>query len=258
MTFGVQTFTIRKQQKKDIEKAYLPLIEMGIKKFEVARIDFNQKNAQTLKRLVDKYQIRIVSIQVKPKYVFGDVEQVVKFCETVGCKTVVISMLSFECILGGEEKFYDFVGKLDKYYEIYKGYNIELAYHHHNWEYITLRSGKTRMEELLERTKKIRFVHDTYWTTKCGLSSPKQIERFGERLIGIHLRDMALYKSGLKVLSKDAVVGEGVVDFEQVLVTADKTACEYLVIEQKTKKPYEDICRSYENCNRIRKRIEEK
>ena len=30
MNFGVQTFTIRKKQKKDLEKAYLPLIEMGI------------------------------------------------------------------------------------------------------------------------------------------------------------------------------------------------------------------------------------
>ena len=150
------------------------------------------------------------------------------------------------------------ISKLDKYYDIYKAHNLELAYHHHNWEYITLSNGKTRMGELLERTQKIRFVHDTYWTTKCGLSSKVQIQQFGNRLIGIHLRDLALYKSGLKVLSKDAAVGEGVVDFEEVLVEAERSACQYLVIEQKTKQPYEDICRSYENCKKIRTKIEEK
>ena len=38
MTFGVQTFAIRKQQKKDIKQAYLPLIEMGGREFEIARM----------------------------------------------------------------------------------------------------------------------------------------------------------------------------------------------------------------------------
>ena len=52
MKFGVQTFTIRKAQKKDIRRAYLPLIECGIKDFEVARIDFTEKNARALASLV--------------------------------------------------------------------------------------------------------------------------------------------------------------------------------------------------------------
>ena len=257
MTFGVQTFTIRKEQKKDIRQAYLPLIKMGIREFEVARIDFNRQNAKTIKELIDEYQIRVVSIQVKPKYVFGQVEQIVEFCHTVGCKIVVISMLPFECILGNEQKFYDFIDSLDKYYDIYKAHDIELAYHHHNWEYITLSSGKTRMVELLERTQKIRFVHDTYWTTKCGLSSGMQIRQFGKRLIGIHLRDLSLYKRGLDVLSKDAAVGEGVVDFNQVLTEACKVGTPYMVIEQKTKQPYDDLERSYHHCLQLGTGIEQ-
>jgi iron complex transport system ATP-binding protein len=108
-----------------------------------------------------------------------------------------------------------------------------------------------KMEELLEKTQKIRFVHDTYWTTKCGMSSALQIRRFGKRLLGIHLRDLALYKKGLKVLSKDAAVGEGVVDFSAVFEAAEKAGCEYYVIEQKTVKPYEKIAISLKNCKKI-------
>ena len=58
MEFGVQTFTIRKAQKKSIRAAYLPLIKLGIKRFEVARIDFNEKNAKELRALVYVYQYR--------------------------------------------------------------------------------------------------------------------------------------------------------------------------------------------------------
>ena len=49
MRIGVQTFTIRKAQKKNIEKSYLPLINMGILDYEVARIKFSNKNALILK-----------------------------------------------------------------------------------------------------------------------------------------------------------------------------------------------------------------
>ena len=103
MQFGVQTFTIRKSQKKSIREAYLPLIKLGVKRFEVARIDFNDQNAKKLKALVDEFGIEIVSVQVKPKYVFGAPAQIMSFCRQVGCKNVVISMLPFECILGKEE-----------------------------------------------------------------------------------------------------------------------------------------------------------
>ena len=251
MNFGVQTFTIRKFQKKDMEAAYLPLIEMGILDLEIARIDFNLDNAKKVKALIDKYGIRPVSIQVKPKYVFSDVEAVLKFCKITGCKNVVISMLPFECILGKEEKFYSFVDSLDRQFDIYAEHGITLAYHHHNWEYIKLSNGKTRMAELLSKTEKIRFVHDTYWTARCGVDPACQIREFGKRLLGIHLRDLAFKKKLLDVVPLDTAVGEGVIDFRRVIAEAKELGCKYMVIEQKTDTPYEDIKVSYDNLQKI-------
>ena len=252
MEFGVQTFTIRKAQKKSIRAAYLPLIKLGIKRFEVARIDFNEKNAKELRALVDEYGIEICSIQVKPKYVFGDIDNVVSFCETVGCQNVVISMLPFKCILGGEDKFYAFISTLDATCDEYAKRGITLAYHHHNWEYIKLTSGKTRMVELLETTKKLKFVHDTYWTARCGISPAKQIEEFGDRLLGIHLRDLSFKSSGIDVISTDAALGDGVVDFASVLSSARAVGCQYYVIEQKTDEPYRAIEKSYNYIEKIK------
>lgn len=255
MDIGVQTFTIRHAQKKDIRRAYMPLIKLGIKKYEIARIDFNEKNAKIIKGLVDEFGIEVASIQVKPKYVFGDVEGIVRFCEITGCKNVVISMLPFGCILGKEEKFYKFIETLDRQFDIYSSHGITLAYHHHNWEYVKLSNGKTRMEELLERTKKIRFVHDTFWTARCGISPTSQIKEFGNRLLGIHLRDLSFRARGLDVLPVNCAIGDGVVDFAEVFSAAERVGCEYYVIEQKTDTPYEDIEKGYQS---IRKTEENK
>ena len=246
MEFGVQTFTIRKAQKKSIRSSYLPLINLGIKSFEVARIDFNRKNALEIKSVVDELGIKISAVQVKPKYVFGDVDGVVDFCNITGCKNVVISQLPFDCVLGKEEKFYSFLASLDKQYEIYEKHGITLAYHHHNWEYVKLSNGKTRMAEILSRTKKIKIVHDTYWTARCGTDPVLQIREFGDRLLGIHLRDLTFKKSGIDVLSIDTSIGNGVINFKRVLEAALENGCSYYVIEQKTNNPYADIEKSYQ------------
>ena len=64
MKIGVQTFTIRKMQKRDIEKAYLPLIEMGILNVEIGRMKFTEENALKVKSLIECYGLNVTSIQV--------------------------------------------------------------------------------------------------------------------------------------------------------------------------------------------------
>ena len=257
MDIGVQTYTIRKTQKKSIEKAYLPLIELGIKSFEVARIDFNKRNAEELKRLIDRYGIEIKAIQVKPKYVYGAFDEIVDFCRTVGCTRVVISMIPFSVILGKEEKFYSFINTLDGQYERYLERGITLALHHHNWEYVRLRNGKTGMDELLDRTKKIRIVHDTYWTARSGIDPAREIQRFSHRLLGVHLRDLMHEAKGLDVIPKNCPIGDGVIDFDRVIRAAASVGAEYLVIEEKTDTPYESIKKSYNRCLGIKNKNNE-
>ena len=257
MKFGLQTYTIRKYQKKDLEAAYQPLAEMGILNLEIARINFTKENAIRIKGLINKYGFCPSAIQVKPRQVFSEVEKIVEFCEITGCKNVVISMLPFECILGAESRFYAFVDTLDRQFEIYQSHGITLAYHHHNWEYIKLSNGKSRMAELISKTEKIRFVHDTYWTARCGVDPTLQIREFGQRLLGIHLRDLTFKKEFLDVVPHDTVVGDGVIDFKCVLSCAKEVGCEYTVIEQKTDNPYEDIRRSFENLQMIETEIKE-
>ena len=256
MKFGVQTFTVRKAQKKSIRDAYLPLIRLGIKSFEVARMEFNSQNAAELKKLVDEFGIEISSVQVKPKYVFGQPEKIIDFCNTVGCKNVVISMLPFGCIFGNEQRFYEFLATLDPKFEFYAERGITLAYHHHNWEYVRLSNGKTRMEELLAKTEKIKFVHDTYWTARCGISPARQIKEFGSRLLGIHLRDLDFTKRGLDVIPHDAAVGDGVIDFAEVIAAAERVGCSYYVIEQKTDHPYGEIEKSFNTLTEIKNNME--
>ena len=107
------------------------------------------------------------------------------------------------------------------------------------------------MEELLSKTKKIKFVNDTYWTARSGIDPVRQIEDFGERLLGVHLRDLAFRRRFLDVVPHDTALGEGVLDFHKIIPAAISAGCEYLVIEQNTSTPYESIKRSYSHYKSI-------
>ena len=84
-----------------------------------------------------------------------------------------------------------------------------------------------------------------------GVSPDDQIREFGSRLLGVHLRDLAFKKKLLDVVPHDTSIGSGVIDFSRVLYAAREVGCEYMVIEQKTDKPYEDIKISLENLRKI-------
>ena len=113
------------------------------------------------------------------------------------------------------------------------------------------------MEELIGRTKKIKFVHDTYWTARSGVAPAAQIREFGHRLLGIHLRDLAFKRRGLDVLPHDTFIGGGVINFKDVLAATAETGCEYAVIEENSASPYESIKKSYDNLLKIKSTSED-
>lgn len=251
MNIGLQTYTIRREQKRDLESSYRKLLDIGIRDLELARIDFTRGMAERIKKLKDELGIQPVALQVKPKDVFANPGKIIDFAHTVGSENVVISMLPFSAILGGESVFYKFLDGLDAEAEKYEKEGITLAYHHHNWEYVRLKNGRTRMDELLTRTSKIRFVTDTYWSARSGVDPAAAIKRFEGRLLGVHLRDLANRSFFLDVIPHDTVIGRGVLDFSSILKAAESVGCRYLVIEQNSKTPYSDIKESYDALMKI-------
>ena len=257
MRIGVETYSIRKQQKKDLQKSCLSMIESGILDFEFVRIKFNDQNAKILKTLKDQYGLNVCGILAKPKEVFFQAEQLISFCHQTGCTNIVISMLPFEVILGNEAKFYQWINQLDQQAELYRRHGIELAFHHHDWEYAFLSNGKTRMDELLEKTNQLKFVLDTYWLSVCGRNVVDELHRFHDRLLGLHIKDVTLVQKGLRVKMKNTIIGTGILDFESILHEAEKEKCAYAVIELNTDHPVLDVKQSFLHCQTIMKKRKE-
>lgn len=249
MKLGVQLFTVRREAQKDLEKTLIDLSAVGIKNIEAARIPFDQTTAEIFNKAKDTVGTQVIATQIKFCKLKDEFDKIVKFHKTVGCKSAIISVLPTEYILGEDKMLEDFAKNANELAVRYLEQDIQLCYHHHDFEFV--KTGKSlRYDIITENMKGVKFILDTYWLTKSGISTVKVIEKLGDKIEGLHLRDYSLTHK-LRRIPKDFAVGEGVIDFDEIIQAAKAKGVNYGAIEQNTKKPFVQLGLSVENLKKL-------
>ncbi len=236
MKLGVQTYTIRSIANKNFELALNLLSRKGIQKIEFARLKASPRNAKIIK----DHDFEVLSVQATYHKLAYKKQAMLHFCRAVECHKVVVSVLPILAILGGRHTLLRFAKKLNQLKDFYKTYDIEVGFHHHDFEFKNI-SGQTKFDMLLKHTDHdLKFVIDTYWAYSQNVDLKDLIDKIGHRLMGIHLRD---YKRLNHKAYKDAEVGSGMIDFHEV-IKHGRLYKPYLVIEQDSKSPMQSIEKS--------------
>jgi sugar phosphate isomerase/epimerase len=70
------------------------------------------------------------------------------------------------------------------------GYGVRVGYHNHNWELVTQLGGRPALEvfaEMLDASVVLEV--DAYWAATAGQDVPALVERLGDRVVAVHLKD---------------------------------------------------------------------
>jgi sugar phosphate isomerase/epimerase len=243
MILGVQTYTIRELQKENFKNAMEQLKILGVDSVELSRVEITKENAI----IINDSQMKILSIQLTMKKLERDFDQIVEFCQVTACPIVVVSVLPLYAIFGGKNKMLIFSRRLNLLHLRYQKVGIKLAFHHHDFEFKTIK-GETKLSILLNNTHpEIKIVSDTYWSKKSMVEPEDLIKDLGVRLLGVHLRDCTDLKQK-KV--HDCELGEGIISFNKVLDAASLYSV-YGVIEQNTKTPLQSLQKSIQHLKKI-------
>ena len=121
-----------------------------------------------------------------------------------------------------------------------------LMYHNHNVEFQRF-GGKLVIDTLLESfaPDELGFTLDTYWVHMGGADVCAWMEKLSGRIPCIHLKDMAV--SGWEPIM--APVGEGNLDFDKIIKTAERCGTKHLLVEQDTciGSPFDCLETSFKN-----------
>ena len=127
---------------------------------------------------------------------------------------------------------------------------FEFAYHNHSFEFQQF-DGKNALDILFENCDPhlVKAEIDVYWVKHGGEDPAQRINKLGERVMLLHLKDMAAGPD-----KKFAEVGTGILDFKAILAAGEKVGVKFGVVEQDNtygKPPLESVRISFENLKKI-------
>jgi sugar phosphate isomerase/epimerase len=146
------------------------------------------------------------------------------------------------------------VAEWNKVGKIMKENGVRFGYHNHNFEFDTV-EGKVPYFDifLTEMDKDVMTMElDLFWTIKAGINPVDLFKKYPGRFQLFHMKDMYTKEAPFfKPASNDfAPVGEGLINFKEILAAKNIAGMKYMFVEQdstKDGKPFDAIKTSITN-----------
>ena len=248
---GAQLFTLRNFCKtlEDFDESCRKVSEMGYKVVQLSGIgDFS---GDDVKAVLDKYNLICACTHRPAAKYLEHLEEEIKFHKTIGCKVcglgAIMEAIQSECIsndgLAHVEKFAKDFGPVC---EALAKEDLIFAYHNHGFEFAKI-NGKFLYDEIIERMPydNFKLIVDVYWLSSVGINPKKFIEKYGDKIICLHYKDLKVVKHRVQTYTE---VGQGNLDWDEIIEASMNCGAEYALVEldECDKDPFEALKISYD------------
>ena len=244
---ALQLYTVRDLTAKDFAGTVKKVAEIGYKYVELAGYG-NLPDAKAARKALDDAGLKACSGHYALDMLENKFDQVKADAEALGIDTVVCPFLPPE--RRRDARGYEATAKvLEAVGNQLHQFGLILAYHNHAFEYVRY-GDKTGLDILFENTSPhlVAAEVDVYWVKNAGADPVEQINKLGERVRLLHLKDLA------GADKRFAPVGTGSIDFKAILAAAEKNGVRFGIVEQDQSyntSPLESIRTSLENLKKI-------
>ena len=262
---GLQVFAVRDNLITDADSIFKELSEIGIKSIEL----FDPATLMNYVPIIRNYGMEAHCCHFLPGYISGKWEtaqsigmappenyifdNVLEDCNAAGIKYLGIAIMMPEERQTLED-YKHFADQVNLAAEKSKAAGIQLYYHNHSFEFKP-EGSTTPMQEMLNvfDPDLVKIELDAFWVTISGNDPIEWMDKLGNQLLFIHLKDL---KKGTPLdytvfeVAPDAFMelGTGSLDFHSILTKARSLGVEYAFIDQDHSQVdmIESIRRNYE------------
>jgi sugar phosphate isomerase/epimerase len=257
---GLQLYTIRDAMLKDVPGSLKKVADIGYKNLELADYSdgkfYGYKPAE-FRKIVNDLGMQIISSHTQVEIPGDPVENAKKLADDhaiLGAKYCLQPWVVVE-----DRKTIASYKKMAAHWNqvgaITKKAGIQFGYHGHNFEFDNVEGKIPYFDVLMVDLDKdlVTMELDLFWTTKAGLNPVDIFKKYPGRFQLLHLKDM--YTKQSPIFTTDGVmdfapVGEGLINFKEILASRTIAGTKYMFVEQdfsKDDKPFDAIKTSYTN-----------
>ncbi len=232
--FGLQTYSLRYEARKDLPATLALIREMGFEEVEVSGL--YDRSAAEYRGLLDDNGLKAVSMMAGYDQLDNAVDSVADDAGRLGAKYVVCSTLPQERYMTDEESRSGAEFLNTRGAALAKS-DLRFCYHTHGTEFAKVPDG-TIFDTLMKRTdpQSADFETDIYWIVYAHQDPVKLLHRYPGRFPLMHVKDIrpGTVLGGLPrdVLEEESVpLGTGLVDIPAALRAAQETGVRNYFIE---------------------------
>ena len=253
---GVQLMMLREQVQRDGAYDVLSQVrELGFRSVEVSQIPMTPENVQAMRRVRDETGMTYaaLSASVGPTRSGNDsltenYDKIISDAKTLDATSVRIGMMPFEA-MQSEGALKDFCKEANEAALRLAEDGVGLYYHNHHIEF-AYRNGQLILDQIREWAPDMRLEIDVHWVQRGGKDPVRTLEKYSGLVDLVHLKDyrigemdpaafelleqgdVAGFMQAFTGVVQFAEVGEGTLEWREVIEQALTSGAEYLLIEQ--------------------------
>ncbi|HUF27299.1 MAG TPA: sugar phosphate isomerase/epimerase [Gemmatimonadaceae bacterium] len=242
-TVGVQLYSLRDDARRDLERTIAAIAAIGYADVELlgSLDNFGMPPAQ-LRQVLDSHGLRATSTHVGGN-ALDDLDRQLDDAQTLGHRYMIVASLPIQ----GRRTLDDYRRWADRLNEAGRrtlSRGIHIGFHNHANDHTPI-DGVVPYDLLVERTDPalVRLQLDTGNAAMAERDPLEYLRRYGERYWLFHLKDVPRLGA-----TSDTELGNGVIDWRQLLASIDGIDDKLLFVEQETYPgaPVESMQRNFE------------
>ena len=233
---AVQLFTLRDyiQTPEDFANTVRRVREMGCDTVQFSRVGPSIP-ADFIADVVRDYDLHVCVTHSPMQRIFHDLPQLIRDHQSWGCSSVGLGNLENCYLADGYEGYCRFLSDIAPVVEELKKNGMTFAYHSHAFEFVRYH-GKLMYDMMIEQTdpEAFHFIQDSYWMKFGGLNHETWLEKVVGRMEVLHVKDFTtgMITNRGRVEGRTGTIGEGNIDYPDLLRKAQQTGVKVLAIEQ--------------------------
>ncbi|SFE34899.1 Sugar phosphate isomerase/epimerase [Bacillus sp. OV194] len=224
---GLQLYTIRELCEKDFIGTLKEVSSWGYNGAQFA--GYYDTSAKVLKQALDEYDLKPAGSHIGLDQLEGDaLKRQIEYNQLLGNDLLILAYLTEENRKNIED-YKRAAETLNNAGYILNREGLKLGYHNHDFEFVD-HGGASGYDILLNETDPslVSFELDCYWAAYSGYDPAEFMERLGERLVTLHIKDMAV--KGTE--KQSTILGNGELDLQSIVKKGNDLNVSWYIVEQ--------------------------
>ena len=223
---GLQLYTVRDALGVDLEGTLRTVAAIGYREVELAGLP--GVTAQAMRASLKRHGLDAPSMHASYDSLRRGFDGVLEEARILGANYLVCPSVDAEERKTAED-WKRVCQTLNSIGQVVRSRGLVLAYHNHDFEFVPFGDGTTPFHLLMTETdpRNVKLELDVYWVAKAGKDPVQYLKDGRDRILLVHLKDLASDGSTVEV-------GGGVLDFGRIVRTALLAGVKHLFVEQDT------------------------